>query len=126
MVPAPGVAGIVGKGLCKGGTGLRRDHAWGRGDQRLAIGRQDLDLARAKFDRATVGACAVGKTLYARIGPRQQQPATRIGRVLRHLRSQALDEKRKVLRILLSGRSEERRVGQACVSTCSSRWSPFP
>src|SRR3546814_15966030 len=24
-----------------------------------------------------------------------------------------------------SGRSEERRVGNACVSTCSSRWSPY-
>src|SRR3546814_18404698 len=23
-------------------------------------------------------------------------------------------------------RSEERRVGQECVSTCRSRWSPFP
>src|SRR3546814_15299693 len=23
------------------------------------------------------------------------------------------------------GRSEERRVGNACVSTCSSRWSPY-
>src|SRR3546814_13301948 len=23
------------------------------------------------------------------------------------------------------GRSEERRVGQECVSTCSSRWSPY-
>src|SRR3546814_17469720 len=25
----------------------------------------------------------------------------------------------------ISGRSEERRVGKACVSTCRSRWSPF-
>src|SRR3546814_16817629 len=24
------------------------------------------------------------------------------------------------------GRSEERRVGKACVSTCRSRWSPYP
>src|SRR3546814_18169142 len=26
----------------------------------------------------------------------------------------------------LSARSEERRVGQECVSTCRSRWSPYP
>src|SRR3546814_3210440 len=26
---------------------------------------------------------------------------------------------------LVVGRSEERRVGKACVSTCSSRWSPY-
>src|SRR3546814_4192879 len=27
---------------------------------------------------------------------------------------------------LVVGRSEERRVGKECVSTCRSRWSPFP
>src|SRR3546814_7320095 len=26
----------------------------------------------------------------------------------------------------IAGRSEERRVGQECVSTCRSRWSPYP
>src|SRR3546814_9939351 len=26
----------------------------------------------------------------------------------------------------VQGRSEERRVGKECVSTCSSRWSPYP
>src|SRR3546814_12560818 len=26
----------------------------------------------------------------------------------------------------LAGRSEERRVGKECVSTCRSRWSPYP
>src|SRR3546814_19740181 len=29
------------------------------------------------------------------------------------------------LRILGSDRSEERRVGKECVSTCRSRWSPY-
>src|SRR3546814_17426298 len=27
--------------------------------------------------------------------------------------------------VLDTGRSEERRVGKACVSTCRSRWSPY-
>src|SRR3546814_12208443 len=27
--------------------------------------------------------------------------------------------------LLLAGRSEERRVGKECVSTCRSRWSPY-
>src|SRR3546814_20583239 len=27
--------------------------------------------------------------------------------------------------IIIRGRSEERRVGQECVSTCRSRWSPY-
>src|SRR3546814_13237032 len=26
----------------------------------------------------------------------------------------------------IDGRSEERRVGKECVSTCRSRWSPYP
>src|SRR3546814_10429072 len=30
-----------------------------------------------------------------------------------------------MLLILHSGRSEERRVGKECVSTCRSRWSPY-
>src|SRR3546814_14795320 len=30
------------------------------------------------------------------------------------------------LRVALHVRSEERRVGKECVSTCRSRWSPYP
>src|SRR3546814_17972346 len=30
-----------------------------------------------------------------------------------------------LLQITLIGRSEERRVGKGCVSTCRSRWSPY-
>src|SRR3546814_19075113 len=30
-----------------------------------------------------------------------------------------------ILRLPLINRSEERRVGQECVSTCRSRWSPY-
>src|SRR3546814_17944118 len=30
------------------------------------------------------------------------------------------------LQIVPNARSEERRVGKECVSTCSSRWSPYP
>src|SRR3546814_12231263 len=28
--------------------------------------------------------------------------------------------------LMTTGRSEERRVGKECVSTCRSRWSPYP
>src|SRR3546814_3675652 len=28
--------------------------------------------------------------------------------------------------VLVGARSEERRVGKECVSTCRSRWSPYP
>src|SRR3546814_18088340 len=29
-------------------------------------------------------------------------------------------------KLIIVGRSEERRVGKECVSTCRSRWSPYP
>src|SRR3546814_10430616 len=32
----------------------------------------------------------------------------------------------EVASVLCSIRSEERRVGKECVSTCRSRWSPYP
>src|SRR3546814_7977629 len=38
----------------------------------------------------------------------------------RHLRRAAETVRRH------AGRSEERRVGKECVSTCRSRWSPYP
>src|SRR3546814_11186964 len=31
-----------------------------------------------------------------------------------------------ILVLMLFARSEERRVGQECVSACRSRWSPYP
>src|SRR3546814_14277748 len=38
----------------------------------------------------------------------------------------AFDERvRNQLGVLLGDRSEERRVGKECVSTCRSRWSPY-
>src|SRR3546814_10960012 len=30
-----------------------------------------------------------------------------------------------LITVVLAGRSEERRVGKECVSTCRSRWSPY-
>src|SRR3546814_20282977 len=53
---------------------------------------------------------------------RLKDPATR-ARVLAEMRDP--DVAWENLR-LLAGRSEERRVGKACVSTCRSRWSPDP
>src|SRR3546814_13454470 len=32
---------------------------------------------------------------------------------------------KKLLRRMVAGRSEARRVGTECVSTCRSRWSPY-
>src|SRR3546814_13693991 len=37
----------------------------------------------------------------------------------------ARDSGRSLGRVPSGGRSEERRVGKECVSTCRSRWSPY-
>src|SRR3546814_19605365 len=38
----------------------------------------------------------------------------------------AIAAKRRATDRVVVGRSEERRVGKECVSTCRSRWSPYP
>src|SRR3546814_5415182 len=38
----------------------------------------------------------------------------------------ALSARPRRWRLALASRSEERRVGKECVSTCRSRWSPYP
>src|SRR3546814_12574489 len=38
----------------------------------------------------------------------------------------ALDPAHRVGQAVVAARSEERRVGKECVSTCRSRWSPYP
>src|SRR3546814_8496225 len=43
------------------------------------------------------------------------------GAVNRHSDSDAVRNRYR----LVSGRSDERRVGKECVSTCRSRWSPY-
>src|SRR3546814_12030280 len=35
------------------------------------------------------------------------------------------DGQEKLVEVMRAGRSEERRVGKECVSTCRSRWSPY-
>src|SRR3546814_15611482 len=42
-----------------------------------------------------------------------------------HLVEQSGDNFPDAVRTVLSLRSEERRVGNECVSTCRSRWSPY-
>src|SRR3546814_12963134 len=46
---------------------------------------------------------------------------------MRRLRRRQEEEagRERFIVISFSGRSEERRVGKECVSTCRSRWSPY-
>src|SRR3546814_14891334 len=52
------------------------------------------------------------------------QAAARASRWWRRCMDMA-DSLLKVCRTLARARSEERRVGKECVSTCRSRWSPY-
>src|SRR3546814_16994351 len=54
-------------------------------------------------------------------------PAEITGWDFTHFFLQPLDspEREASTRAAIAYRSEERRVGQECVSTCRSRWSPF-
>src|SRR3546814_12278621 len=45
----------------------------------------------------------------------------------RHRVEEGIDRRKSIIQDVYHGnRSEERRVGKECVSTCRSRWSPYP
>src|SRR3546814_15790519 len=44
---------------------------------------------------------------------------------LRHRQEQANPFRPRAIQFAIVNRSEERRVGKECVSTCRSRWSPY-
>src|SRR3546814_14093751 len=78
-----------------------------------------LDLASTTVAAAVVGAytdvCAAGASL-----------AVAEHSVALQRRSLELTERGVQGGLFPSIRSEERRVGKECVSTCRSRWSPYP
>src|SRR3546814_7713141 len=61
--------------------------------------------------------------MLVRIGPFRQFQAVRDD--LRRLGAVVMDQLRKPAVIGFDVRSEARRVGKECVSTCRSRWSPY-
>src|SRR3546814_2853958 len=56
---------------------------------------------------------------------RAERPQSRLDRPGRHRRWPAGAAPRQGLLQAGADRSEERRVGKECVSTCRSRWSPY-
>src|SRR3546814_12584145 len=57
--------------------------------------------------------------------PRLLADAARLGRQGRHTRDREPARRRRIWQgVARCRRSEERRVGKECVSTCRSRWSP--
>src|SRR3546814_11547621 len=55
--------------------------------------------------------------------PTHSQIAARIGT---HREAVTRELQQLTRKAIVAQRSEERRVGKECVSTCRSRWSPYP
>src|SRR3546814_11741350 len=96
--PASAAGGQPGEGRRARAARRRRHGAEAAGD-RAAGGRQG-QRCPGQAARQVVGAAEVA----AQPGGRSHRPPQDPG----------------------GGRSEERRVGKECVSTCRSRWSPYP
>src|SRR3546814_14536834 len=96
----------------------RRAKAWGQDPN---AGRDAL--SKASFEVGLVEAELLG--LFQRIGPQAHRPVVADDLSVRRLVK--IFELEQFLRDDdISLRSEERRIGKECVSTCRSRWSPYP
>src|SRR3546814_524178 len=67
----------------------------------------------------------LGLFLYDHIGGRKRLPATQSVSLARHPAGAPLKPEFERAFVYSDCRSEERRVGKECVSTCRSRWSPY-
>src|SRR3546814_13604039 len=92
--------------------------------------RAALLQRRRRFARQPGGAVLDGRDIGTVIAPEAEvklfvkaTPTIRARR--RHAELQAHGGTQRFDRVLADIRSEERRVGKECVSTCSSRWSPY-
>src|SRR3546814_19055279 len=56
---------------------------------------------------------------------RRTSTASAAHRTLRAVQYDTQERRRQRVTAVVAGRSEERRVGKECVSTCRSRWSPY-
>src|SRR3546814_15760225 len=78
-----------------------------------------------------IGPNGAGKTTLFRMITGQEKPDSGSLRVGETVKLGYVDQSRDTLAAdknvweEISGRSEERRVGKECVSTCISRWSPY-
>src|SRR3546814_13592497 len=80
----------------------------------LALRIADIDVGRQQH--------AVARIEEAAVGERRDAADIAFGRVVRRL--QALDLAARGIDAENGMRTEARRVGKECVSTCRSRWSP--
>src|SRR3546814_16428119 len=85
----------------------------------LVFGNPAADRFQQAFDAEQ----AMGATRNAFLGGSPTQPRQVLDEQLSDQIGGQLAE--ALIETSLTGRSEERRVGKECVSTCRSRWSPY-
>src|SRR3546814_2130141 len=68
---------------------------------------------------------AVGGVLIALVATRLSERKSSPARTFGYIRAEILGALFNGLFLVVMVRSEERRVGKECVSTCRSRWSPY-
>src|SRR3546814_19470306 len=83
------------------------------------------EIALGPLSRVIVGHARVDHLLHQRMHGQEVGHALGVAAVLAHAQRQGLETLDEVAGVE-GARSEERRVGKECVSTCRSRWSPYP
>src|SRR3546814_11527592 len=115
--------------------GLSTEGADERGYVDVAEHRTGLAFVACQTYMATVcGAVGIDKSAALRKGPQHPGGLSKVqiinhaANYWKHNNEWALtkpDRRRELIEKAFD-RSEERRVGKECVSTCRSRWSPYP
>src|SRR3546814_16332534 len=97
--------------MVKGEDGQWREASWTDALQAVV---QGFNTVREQFGPEQIG--GIGSPLAT------TEELAMLGRLMRALGSENVDFR---LRGIDPARSEERRVGKECVSTCRSRWTPY-
>src|SRR3546814_13224766 len=107
----------------KGGQGGWPDVGQQRADENVALVRRDLAELR-RFDRAALTPDAqLSYDLFAHDA--EEAIERHRWRGNHYPVCQMRGPQRDIPQTLINNRSEERRLGKECVSTCRSRWSPY-
>src|SRR3546814_516314 len=97
----------------------------GKLDMKGSIIRRGKESWRLKFDIGRDPANGKRLTRYVTVRGKKQDAQRELNRLLHQVDEGTLVEPSKLTVKDWLTRSEERRVGKECVSTCRSRWSPY-
>src|SRR3546814_5132805 len=124
--------GVVGGGLRQDAEGLRRCKSMGCSDKRLAwLSLQSAHLPAGTRRAVARGSGLIHETVRAMTGGvteaeiRAVRHRLGVRPVFKRIDTCAAEFEARTPYMYSTYRSEERRVGKECVSTCRSRWSPY-